>query len=188
MAAFFFNPLNLRLRELLLLIQSQGLCANLLGQQYWSMVPSLLGAGQAVKYTAIPRTHVDTTMPANPTPNFLRERLKAHLYDGEAVFDFCIQPQTNAVTMPIEDARIAWTSPFTKVATIRIPPQTFDSPEQDEFGENLSYTPWHSLPEHRPLGGVNRARRVVYEAISRFRHIENDAPRTEPTTMQTFES
>jgi len=34
---------------------------------------------------------------------------------------------------------------------------------------------------HRPLGGINRVRRVVYEAISSLRHQLNLAPRTEPT-------
>ena len=40
----------------------------------------------------------------------------------------------------------------------------------ETFGENLSFTPWHSLPEHRPLGGINRARKAIYRAISRQRH------------------
>ena len=53
--------------------------------------------------------------------------------------------------MPVENPTIAWdeaASPFRKVATIRIPAQTFDTPEQMTFCENLSYTPWHALPEH----------------------------------------
>ena len=75
--------------------------------------------------------------------------------------------------MPVEDASIEWSehsAPFRKVATIVIPPQTFDTPARMTFCENLSYTPWHSLPEHRPIGGINRARKVVYEAISKMRH------------------
>ncbi|MEQ8672047.1 MAG: catalase family protein [Aggregatilineales bacterium] len=187
---FFFNPFHLRLRELMLLIKSQGKCANVLGQRYWSMVASQLGAGQAVKYSAIPRSKVDNTLPTTPSDNFLRDRLKAHLSDQEATFDFCVQLQTNPDTMPIEDARVEWKeseSPFIKVATIRIPPQSFDSEAQESFGENLSYTPWHSLPEHRPLGGINRARKVVYEAISEFRHRLNGVERREPKVMKPFE-
>ena len=61
-----------------------------------------------------------------------------------------------------------------------IPRQTFDTTARMSFGENLSYTPWHCLPEHRPLGGINRARRVVYEAISKVRHKSNNEPRREP--------
>ena len=36
-------------------------------------------------------------------------------------------------------------------------------------------------PDHRPLGGINRARRTIYETISRLRHQRNSAPRREPT-------
>ena len=39
---------------------------------------------------------------------------------------------------------------------------------------------WHAIPEHRPLGGINRARKLVYRAISEFRHQMNHAPRVEP--------
>jgi hypothetical protein len=45
-------------------------------------------------------------------------------------------------------------------------------------------SPWHSLPEHRPLGGINRSSKLVYEVISRFRHTENKVPRREPTSWQ----
>jgi hypothetical protein len=37
------------------------------------------------------------------------------------------------------------------------------------------------LPEHRPLGGISRARRQVYLALSEFSHERNQAPRVEPT-------
>ncbi len=90
-------------------------------------------------------------------------------------------------TMPIEDPGHEWPesmSPFRKVATIRILQQEFDSDKQKEFGENLSFTPWHALPEHRPLGGVNRARKVVYRAISLFRHEYNKTPRVEPASWE----
>jgi hypothetical protein len=59
-------------------------------------------------------------------------------------------------------------------------PQDCDSDWQADYGENLSFTPWHALPEHRPLGGINRAREVIYEAISTQRHTYNREPRREP--------
>ena len=71
-------------------------------------------------------------------------------------------------------------APFIPIATIHIPRQTFDTPAQHAFCEDLSFTPWHSLPAHRPLGVTNRIRRVVYERISRLRHELNDRPRVEP--------
>ena len=86
--------------------------------------------------------------------------------------------------MSVEDSRIEWTeldAPFVKVATITIPRQVFSTPAQDAFGEHLSFTPWHALPEHRPLGGMNRVRRDVYEAVSVLRHELNGAERREPS-------
>jgi hypothetical protein len=77
-------------------------------------------------------------------------------------------------------------SPFRPVATIDIPAQRFESPEQQKFCEDLSMNPWHAAPEHRPLGGINRVRKVVYETISKFRHDLNGAPRSEPTGDETF--
>ena len=66
-------------------------------------------------------------------------------------------------------------APFYHVAKITIPQQVFDTPEQNERCENLSFSPWHALPDHRPLGVVNRMRRTIYHNISRTRHEMNSA-------------
>ncbi len=60
--------------------------------------------------------------------------------------------------------------------------QIFDTPEQNEFCENLSFTPWHALPQHKPLGVTNRLRKVIYERISRVRHDMNQVKRQEPAS------
>jgi hypothetical protein len=88
--------------------------------------------------------------------------------------------------MPVEDPLVRWDeveAPFQPVAIIRIPRQDIGEDGREEIAENLSFTPWHSLPEHRPLGSNNRARLVIYEAISKFRHEMNEAPREEPTEI-----
>ena len=82
--------------------------------------------------------------------------MSAHLQEREARFDFLVQLQTDPVAMPVEDPTVVWdetASPYQKAATIRIPSQSFESMEQMQFCENLSFTPWHALCEHRPLGG-----------------------------------
>ena len=71
-------------------------------------------------------------------------------------------------------------APFHKVGTILIPRQTFDTPEQNQFCENLSFNHWHALPEPRPLGVTNRLRKVIYEHISQVRHEMNSSERREP--------
>ena len=78
--------------------------------------------------------------------------------------------------MPIEDPTVEWSekiSPFESVARITVQPQDFDSREQNLFCDNLSFNPWHALPEHRPIGGINRLRKSVYEAVSAYRHQRN---------------
>lgn len=156
--------------------------ANPLQIRYFSTTPYLLGE-RAVKYSVIPHGEKTDKIPAKPGDNFLREAIVRDLDQREAAFDFCVQFQKDPDQMPVEDPGKLWNeaiSPFRKVATIKIPGQSFDTPERDELGENLSFTPWHALPEHRPLGGINRARKVIYDLISTFRHKENNQPRQEP--------
>jgi Dyp-type peroxidase family len=156
--------------------------ANPLEIRYFGVVPYLFGSS-AVKYTLRPVGRMPGKLPANPSPNYLREALKADLARGPAVFDFMIQRQAEPARMPIEDPSVAWRerdAPFVKVASLVIPQQDFDTPAQQVFGENLSFNPWRCLPEHRPLGGISRARRQVYRALSHFRHDRNAEPREEP--------
>jgi hypothetical protein len=85
--------------------------------------------------------------------------------------------------MSVEDSMTEWKedqAPFYKVATIHIPKQVFDTSEQNKFCENLSFTPWHALAEHKPLGGINRMRKIIYEQISRVRHEMNSTERLDP--------
>jgi hypothetical protein len=89
-------------------------------------------------------------------------------------------------SMPVEDATVTWdetASPFIPIAKLTIPSQSFDSPAQKTFCENLSFTPWHATTPHRPLGRINRTRRVVYEATSKARHDLNGVQRVEPTDL-----
>ena len=54
-----------------------------------------------------------------------------------------------------------------------LPPQDFDTPAQNLQCDNLSFNPWFGLEAHRPIGGINRLRKAVYEAISDYRHARN---------------
>ncbi|UGQ28035.1 catalase family protein [Acinetobacter calcoaceticus] len=159
--------------------------ANPLYARYWSMAPYQLGLGndrQAVKYSVRACSVTANNLPKNPSHDFLREALKNTLQQTDACMEFLIQPRTSS-KMLVEDSMTEWdekAAPFYQVATIHIPKQNFDTPEQNKFCENLSFTPWHALPAHKPLGAVNRMRKVIYENISRIRHDMNSASRQEP--------
>lgn len=176
----------LGLKGLRIVIAAKAKIASPLEARYWSAVPYQLGEGprkQAVKYSARPRPFPGSTaIPSHPTPTFLRETMIKQLEAGPASFDFLVQPRTSPA-MSVEHSMVEWEekgAPFYKVATITIPRQQFATPERDEFGEHLSFTPWHALPAHRPLGAVNRIRRAVYQTISQLRHDLNKQPRREP--------
>jgi Catalase len=159
--------------------------SNPLQTRYWSMVPYQLGTGEgrlAVKYSARGCSTTSDPMPKEPGHDFLRDALRRTLQSGDACMEFLVQARTSD-GMDVEDSRIEWKeaeAPFYKLATIRVRPQAFDTPEQNKFCENLSFTPWHALTEHKPLGVTNRMRKVIYDHISRVRHEMNDSQREEP--------
>ena len=154
---------------------------------YWSTQPYQFGSQTAaVKYHLRPSSENIIVNEDLLEDDYLRINLAQTLYDHQAAFDFYVQLQSDPDAMPIEDPTVPWESPYIKLATLIIPPQTFDDPEQFAFGENLSFNSWHSLPEHRPLGSFNRVRKRVYEALSAYRHEKNHEPVFEPEDSVDF--
>lgn len=156
-----------------------------LAEQYWSMSAYRLG-DVAIKFTARPQAinAPTSTPPPQGTPgsdDFLSRVLADHLREKEARFDFLIQIQKDPYRMPIEDPSVIWSeeeSPLLKVATLVIEKCDLTLPEAREFQksvEAMSFNPWHSLEVHRPLGGINRLRKAVYQTSTRLRRESNSA-------------
>ena len=161
---------------------AQSRIASLLEVPWYSATPYLFGS-RAVKYSLRPWQAPRTPMPKKPANNYLRRGLERDLREADAGFDFRIQFQLDPYKQPIEDGLARWReedSPWHKIATIVIPRQEIDSPEQLLFCEHLSMNPWRCLAEHRPLGNVNRSRKQIYFQGSEFRHKRNAVPVQEP--------
>jgi hypothetical protein len=118
----------------------------------------------------------------------MRHALSAFLASHAAHFEILVQKQTDPDRMPDDDPTVRWKqslSPFVRVATLTIPRQVFwPAPGMPEtilratidmvdLGEKTSFSPWHSLEAHEPLGEINRARGRIYKELSIFRHQEN---------------
>ena len=154
---------------------------NLLSDRFYSMTAYKLGAGQYVKYSAKPvACAAGGKVPGSWVgfgSNALQDQLVAQLKTGPAFcFDLMVQPQVAGRNMPVEDPTVEWSesdSPFVPVARIRFDRQDITPQIGNGFCENLSFTPWHALPEHEPVGGLNRVRKGVYQAISRYRRCQN---------------
>jgi hypothetical protein len=54
------------------------------------------------------------------------------------------------------------------------------------FADGLRFNPWHSLPEHKPLGNSNRARLRMYAELAQLRQSMNRVTHVEPTGDERF--
>jgi hypothetical protein len=154
---------------------------------YFSTTPYRFGdESRAVKYGVFPSAKNQLLYPDTSSKDFLHVNMAATLKEHALEYDFCIQFQTDPHKMPIEDPSVEWTSEYIKLATIRIPVQTIDTAERIEMGEHLSFNTWHALPEHRPLGVINRVRKFIYEEMYDFRHKHNNIEDKEPEAGPDF--
>jgi hypothetical protein len=146
-----------------------------------------------MQYSMWPKTTLRTPVPRlpfRPPDDYLRNAMVATLNKQDVEFDIRLQMQTDSHLMPLENNGVLWPerlSPRRSVATLRIPKQIFTSPAQLDFAKQLSYNPWHSIPEHRPLGNQSRARRRMYDTLSKLRHTMNNVPLYEPTGDEVFD-
>jgi hypothetical protein len=175
---------------------------NPLQTQYYSMVPYRLGKEndpkrRAIKFSAKPYAllsasessffpDVDSSCvaikshdPQEQDTNYLRTALRETLDHGDACMEFLIQEGTKE--MSVEDSQVEWEdkgqSKFKTVALIKITKQSLGAWDKSVC-EDKSFNPWHASEEHRPLGVVNRLRKVIYPIVSNYRHCVNypDAP------------
>ncbi|WP_339411166.1 catalase family protein [Pseudomonas sp. EA_35y_Pfl2_R5] len=184
--AFFpsWNPSTWEIRHLIIALKTLSPAPETpVATTYNSIAPFKLGEHN-IKYRVIPQPEAcpEYQLPEQnqDLPNFLRNALYQQLSLDRvpACFALQVQRQNAEYYMPIEDPSVEWSeaiSPFETVATIKVPAQDFDSREQNLFCDNLSFNPWHALPEHRPIGGINRLRKAVYEAVSIYR-LERNQP------------
>jgi Catalase len=152
--------------------------------QYWSATPFRLGTN-VIRYSAKPQGASVADVPIPDSDNYLREALKNTLSieKQDNYFDFLIQLQPDNNPKWVDDPTLAWDeviSPYIKVATIKIPTQEFDTQSRKQLDESLSFTPWHTLPEHEPLGSINAPRLKLYQTIARNRRQYNQQPISEP--------
>jgi len=155
-----------------------------LGIQYWSGTAFRLGA-QAIKFSAKPQRFADTDLPIPDSDHYLREAIAQTLTVDrtDVYFDFLVQLAPDDDPKWVDDPTLLWdeaVSPFVKVATIHIPAQVFDTPDRKQFDEGLSFTPWHTLPDHEPLGSVNASRLKLYQTIAKNRREHNQQAAIEP--------
>ncbi len=179
------NPMHWHVRELILGSMAQKpRPESLMTTQFYSGSAYRLGPLQYVKYSMIP---CRTNQPVADlktgkldsdavTADYLRLELARQSENGGACFDFAVQAQVQGKNMPVEDTTVKWSekdSPFIRLARVTVKMVENNTPKMNEQCENTSFNPWHTLPDHEPVGVMNRVRQQLYLAMSRFRQAKN---------------
>lgn len=128
----------------------------------YSCVPLACGP-YAVRVRLVPSTDNGTAVP--DASHDWNADFSARMARQALSWDVQLQPYVNDTITPIEDASVNWTSPYVTVARLHIPVQQSDSPEGQALAKRVEgavFDPWQALAAHRPLGDVQRARKVVY--------------------------
>ena len=155
-----------------------------LGLSYFSQTPFRYGEHIA-KFQLAPVSPnltelADATVNAHNRPDALREDVAEVFAEQPAVWELRVQLCTDLEAMPIEDASVVWDekqSPYRAVGRLTVEPQSAWQHGVSERREDaLAFSPWHCLDAHRPLGGVNRARRSAYPMSAEFRSRFNGCP------------
>ena len=121
-------------------------------------------------------------------PDGLRDAVTGFFAASDAQWEVRVQLCTDLEKMPIEDAAVVWPedlSPFFPVARITVPRQVaWSGPRSYAVDDGMSFSPWHGVAEHRPLGSVMRVRRAAYAVSARLRAAHNARSITEPTSLE----
>jgi heme peroxidase len=145
-------------------------------ESYWSRGPILWGDAGPVRYLLRPAANAHRApKPPSSRPHYLREEIAERLRGGDIAFDFYLQPFVSERVTPIEDFAIAWNEKVCRpvpVATLTIPGQDVDAAAgraMERLVDQLSFNPWYTTDEFKPLGNMNRARKEAYRASSAHR-------------------
>ena len=138
-------------------------------ESFYSAVPMACGP-YAVRVRLVP-------LPGNgaATPGASRDwgaDFAARLKGQSLHWDLQLQPYVSEALTPIEDASVDWPSPYSTVARLSLPAQDCTAAAGQALAQQVEasvFDPWQALAQHRPLGDVQRARKVVYFASQKGR-------------------
>jgi hypothetical protein len=134
---------------------------NILGDEFYTEGPILYGEYIA-KLALKPFSENLRALTRQPLhlsgADGIREAVVEFFRTNSAVWDIQVQLCTNLETMPIEDASVTWPeteSPYLSVARLHMPAQDAWCADRVELvDERMSFSVWHALAAHRPLGGI----------------------------------
>jgi hypothetical protein len=164
---------------------------HILGETFYSQAPILFGPYMA-KVAVAPVSPelvklINSPLNVNGKPNGLREAVVAFFSEHAAVWEVRVQLCVDLESMPIEDSSVPWpqvTSPYLPVARIMVPRQlAWSEARSKAIDDGMSFSPWHGIAAHRPIGSIMRVRKLAYEMSAKFRADRNGQPMLEPDNL-----
>lgn len=161
----------------------------MLGETFYTQVPLRYG-DYIAKLSVAPtsaglKALTDAKVDLDGKPNGLRGAVVDFFASHGGEWEMRVQLCTDLEAMPVEDASVPWPedrSPYVAVARIVARPQAaWTHGRSKAIDDGLSFSPWHGIAAHRPLGSVMRARKQAYEMSKRFRAERNGVAISEPT-------
>ncbi len=162
-----------------------------LGETYYAQTPFRYG-DHIAHFALFPVSPALTqltgdTVDTSGRPDALREVVSEALVSQGGTWELRVQLNTDLDAMPIEDPTVEWDekeSPYVTVATLEVPPQQgWTHGETERTDDALAYSIWNALDAHRPLGGINRARKEPYTFSQDYRGRFNGFPLRQPNSL-----
>ena len=145
---------------------------SLANVSFWSRIPIAWGETVALQYLLRPAPDTPAAgAPPAGDPDFLGHELTGRLTRGDVRFELCVQRFRDPRSTPIEDAAVDWRSPSAPpepIAILTVRAGATDDPAV----HGLRFNPWNTTADFRPLGNLNRVRKVAYDASAAHRDRE----------------
>jgi hypothetical protein len=134
--------------------------------------------------------HAQAPLNVNGIPDGIREAVVEFFRQNGGTWEVRAQLCTSLDDMPVENAAAVWPekkSPYRAVARITAKPQdAWSLARSAAVDDGMSFSPWHGLAAHRPLGSIMRVRKMAYEMGRRFRAEKTGRPIGEPREPVSF--
>jgi hypothetical protein len=166
----------------------------ILGETFYSQAPILFGPYMA-KIAVMPaspslRALTEVRMDFSGKPNALRDAVVEYFAKNAAEWEVRVQLCTDLQKMPIENASVAWPEelcPYLTVARIVAPPQVaWSTARALAIDDTMSFSPWHGVAAHRPIGSMMRVRQLSYRMSAKFRTDHNGGAAREPRSLESL--
>ncbi len=165
-----------------------------LGDTFYSATPYLYGeyvakvcvAPVSPELTALTKKPVDL----KDKPDGLREAVNAYFAGhggGMGAARATLQRPRGYAHRGFNSGLAGGPEPLRRSCAHHRPPQTgWSEARSRAVDDGMAFSPWHGLAAHRPLGSINRLRRLAYEKARQFRASRNGQAIAEPHSLDDF--